>query len=164
MTEPLLLRVAKLCLGLTEIPGPSSNPVILRWAQDIGAPAFTNDDTAWCAVAMNRWAQTCDYPLSGTSYELLRAKSFAAWGIPIHPTLGAVLVFSRPEGFHVGLYLGEREGAYYVLGGNQSNSVNCAWIAKNRLYASRWPSQVSLPTHHPVHLAATGQPLSTNEA
>jgi uncharacterized protein (TIGR02594 family) len=162
--EPLLLRVAKVTLGLLEVVGPGSNPVLLRWAKDIAAPAYTDDDTPWCAVAMNRWAQACGYPLSGAGYELLRAKSFATWGEFIVPTLGAVLVFSRPEGAHVGLYVGERADAFYVLGGNQGNRVSYAWLEKGRLMASRWPSGVTQPDPRPVLLAHNGEPLSRNEA
>ncbi len=164
--EPLLLRVARLCVGLVEIPGPASNPVIMRWAKDINAPAYTDDSVAWCAVFLNRLCLACNYPLSGTDYALLRALSFATWGEPYTlPTLGAVLVFSRPEGAHVGLYAGERDDAYYVLGGNQSNAVGYAWIAKHRLVTCRWPSGVARPIDpHQLRVAANGEPLSGNEA
>jgi uncharacterized protein (TIGR02594 family) len=165
LAEPLLLRVARLTLGLVEISGPASNPVILQWARDIRAPkAFTNDDTAWCAVATNRWAMTCGYPLSGAGYDLLRAKSFATWGEPIAPTLGAVLVFRRPEGHHVGLYVGERPDAYCVLGGNQGNAVSYAWIEKARLEACRWPLGVPRPTSPQTVLLASAGQVSSNEA
>lgn len=163
--EPFLLRVAALCVGLSEIPGASSNPVILRWARDIGAPKdYRNDDTPWCAVAMNRWAQACGYPLSGSGYDLVRAKSFATWGQPCTPTLGAVLVFERPEGHHVGLYAGEGPTAFYVLGGNQGNAVSYTWIARSRLIACRWPSSVAPPSSPQTVLVAGTGPLSGNEA
>ena len=167
MIEPLLLRVARLCVGVTEAPGPASNPVIMQWAKDIGAPmpVFTSDSVAWCVVAANRWLMACGYPLSGTGYDLLRARSFAAWGVPLTtPALGAVLVFHRPAGAHVGLYIGEREDAYYVLGANQGDAVSYMWIAKDRLVAVRWPAGVPLPELRAISLASAGGPVSLNEA
>ena len=164
MTEPLLLRVARLCVGLAEVPGPASNPVIMRWAADLRAPAYGDDSVAWCAVAMNRWMLACNYPLSGTGYDLLRAKSFSTWGQPCEPVQGAVLVFSRPAGYHVGLYLGERTDAFSVLGGNTGNAVGATWIARDRLRASRWPSGVSLQLIQRVFLRDDGQPVSGDEA
>ncbi len=165
MTEPLWVSVARAFEGLAEIPGPQSNPVILRWARDLHAPAYTNDDTAWCALFMNRLALALQFPLSGTGYDLLRARSFATWGQPlVLPTLGAWMVFSRPEGAHVGLYLGERAEAYRVLGGNTANAVGATWIDKQRLIATRWPSGVARPLLRRVMLTDDGQPISVNEA
>jgi uncharacterized protein (TIGR02594 family) len=163
MLEPILLRVARLSDGLLEIPGPKSNPVIVKWAKDIGAPAYTNDDIPWCAVAMNRWLLACGWPLAGNGYDLLRARSFETWGQPIdEPALGCVMVFSRPEGYHVGLYLGERSDAYYVYGANQSNTVGATWISKNRLTAMRWAEGEPVESSGRILLNAQGA-LSTNE-
>lgn len=163
--EPIWLSVARAFVGVSEIPGPSSNKAILQWAVDLKAPGFSNDDTAWCAVFMNRLFMACQHPVAGKGYDLLRAKSFLTWGQPLAaPALGAVLVFYRPEGAHVGLYVGERADAYYVLGGNQSNAVTFTWIAKARLAGARWPYGVPLPAPWPVMLADTGAPVSLNEA
>lgn len=164
--EPLWLSVARAFEGLTEIPGPQSNPVILRWARDIGVPAYFNDDDiAWCAVYANRLAMALQFPLSGTGYQLLRARSFVTWGQPLPaPALGAWMVFNRPEGAHVGLYLGERPDAYRVHGGNTSNAVGATWIAKSRLIAVRWPTGVPLPTAGRLLLGDDGQQRSGDEA
>jgi uncharacterized protein (TIGR02594 family) len=103
-------------------------------------------------------------PAAGRGYDLLRAKSFEGWGQPLaKPALGAVMVFTRPGGAHVGLYLGERADAYYVLGGNTGNAVAAAWIAKTRLSAIRWPAGVPLPVSESVLLAGGGS-VSENEA
>lgn len=69
-------------------------------------------------------------------------------------------------GGHVGLYVGETDTAYRVLGGNQSNMVNETWIAKNRLAKGgmRWPHGTKLPPIKPVYLKSNGEPLSRNEA
>ena len=80
MTDPLWLSVARMSVGITEHVGPGSNPVILQWARDIHAPGFADDDTAWCAVFLNRLLLACHLPMAGTGYELLRARAFMSWG------------------------------------------------------------------------------------
>lgn len=164
MTEPLMLSVARLCTGLLEAPGVASNPVIVHWAKDLGVPGYTNDDIAWCALFFNRVAMACHYTLTGTGYDLLRAKTAAVWGQPLKlPTIGAVMVFQRDGGHHVGWYVGERVDAYRVFGGNQGNTVNETWIQKDRLRAVRWPSGVALPTTGATWLNTAGS-VSANEA
>lgn len=166
--EPLWLSVARAFLGLQEKPGAGSNPVILRWASDLKAPDYKDDDEAWCALFVNRLMMGCQLPLSGTGFDLLRAKSFVTWGKEITiPAVGAIMVFSRPEGAHVGLYLGERKDAYSILGGNTGNAVALTWILKNRLIATRWPDAIE---HQDTYVAGRvwltddGKPVSANEA
>ena len=79
--------------------------------------------------------------------------------------LGDVLVFARPKGGgHVGLYVGEDETAFHVLGGNQSDAVSITRIAKTRCIAIRRPIYREQPASMaPVQLAATGA-MSVNEA
>lgn len=161
--EPLWLSVARAFVGITEIPGPASAAVILRWGADIKAPDFTNDETAWCAVFLNRLMMACQLQMAGAGYDLLRAKSFETWGQMSRIALGAIMVFNRPGGYHVGLYLGEKRDAHLVLGGNTANAVAGGWIRKDRLTAVRWPDGVTRPTYAPVLLTDHGQPLSTNE-
>ena len=163
--EPLWLSVARAFVGLTETPGPGSNPAILRMARDIGAPEWYDDDgKPWCAVFLNRVLLACQLPMAGTGFELLRAASFRSWGqpLPLGPALGAVLVFARPEGHHVGFYTGERDGVYRVLGGNQGNAVSETWIDMARLVAMRWPPGVELPFVQRVAVEAAGA-VSTDE-
>lgn len=150
---------------IQEIAGPRSNPAILKMARDIEAPAwFDNDDHPWCAVYANHKLWRCQLALSGEGFELLRAKSFATYGVALtQPALGCLLVFKRPEGFHVGFYLGENTTAYRVWGGNQSNQTGPAWILKSRCIAIRWPTTVTLPTGGPILLTGAGH-VSGNEA
>lgn len=166
MKEPIWLSVARAFAGLAEISGPQSNPVIMRWAADLGiADIYTNDDMAWCAVGGSRLALACQLPLPGTRYALMRARSFETWGRPLSsPSLGAWLVFRREGGYHVGLYTGERSDAYRVFGFNQMNTVNEIWKRKSELTACRWPDGVPLPLTGPIVLTSDGAPVSTTEA
>lgn len=163
--KPIWLLVAEAFVGLREVSGPQSSPVILRWVAATGAPQwYDDDDKPWCALFLNRVLLACRIPMSGTGYALLRAKSFETWGRPLTaPSIGAVLVFTRDGGGHVGLYLGENADNFLVLGGNQRNEVSETWIAKARLSAIRWPEDVPLPTIGPVVMTATGA-VSDTEA
>lgn len=160
MTTPLWLSVARMLIGIHE---HADEAVILRWAKDINAPGWYDDsDKPWCAVFLNRLMLACQLPMAGKGFELLRARSFESWGVPlVIPSFGCVMTFKRPEGAHVGLYLGEDQTRYCILGGNQSNAVSVTWIAKERLTTMRWP--MGLPAHEGrVWLTGTG-PTSVNE-
>jgi uncharacterized protein (TIGR02594 family) len=176
MKEPLWVSVMRMHVGIVEIPGPKSNPVILQWGRDIGAPRwFDNDDKAWCAVFMNRVLMACQLPMARmvdtshpdykAGFDLLRAATFEGYGYGLTvPTLGCLMTFRRPEGNHVGAYLGERADAFRIIGGNQSNTVNETWIAKPRLTAMRWPTDYPLTLTGRIRLLDDGRPVSHNEA
>lgn len=92
------------------------------------------------------------------------ALNWSKWGQALKvPTIGAILVFKRPGGGHIGFYAGERKDAYRVLGGNQSNRVSETWLDKKRCVAIRWPETAPLPTSGRVASSAGGE-LSKNEA
>ena len=162
---PLWHGVAKAQIGVKELPGPKSNPTILTWAGKVGRKlgiAYTDDAVPWCGL----FVAYCMTAAGQTPPDIsVRAKAWATWGLPVEPTLGAVLVFERPGGGHVGFYAGETAAAYRVLGGNQGDAVNYAWIAKHRCIAVRWPPKASLP---PKTIRVVGFPdpknISVNEA
>jgi cell wall-associated NlpC family hydrolase len=80
------------------------------------------------------------------------------------PMLGDTLVFKRPGGGHVGIYVGEDSQCYHVMGGNQSNAYGFTRIAKGRLVAARRPKYINQPENvRVIHLAATGA-ISKDEA
>jgi uncharacterized protein (TIGR02594 family) len=164
MSEPRWLGVARRYQGTHEVPGPKSNPVILGWAKRLGgfiASYYRDDAIPWCALFVN--AVLNEAGLKGTGS--LAARSFEAWGERLAgPAPGAVLVFVRAGGGHVGFYVGESADAYRVLGGNQSDTVNETWVAKARLTAIRWPAGEPLPAIARIHLSRSGQKLSSNEA
>ena len=164
MLEPIWLSVFRMLIGTPEIPGSQSNPMILQWVKDLKAPEwYDNDDKPWCALGLNRVFLATQMEVAGTGYDLFRAKTFETWGVPLTvPALGCVMTFVRPEGGHVGLYLGERKDAYSILGANQSNTVGIAWIKKDRLTSTRWPANVPLPTSGRIWLNGTAA-VSTNE-
>lgn len=167
--EPVWLREARRFMGLKEIAGAKSDPTIMGWAKAFGgwiASYFTNDDIPWCGLFVGH-IMAATLPEELLPSNILSAKAWGTFGRKLNvPSLGAVLVFNRQGGGHVGLYIGETMTAYRVLGGNQSNSVSLTWIAKERLAENgiRWPSTVTPPIGIRVMLKADGSPLSTNEA
>ena len=163
--EPLWLQVARAHIGVKEVPGPKSNPTILGWARKVGRKtgiAYTDDSIPWCGLFMAYVMQAAGFTPPDIA---VRAKAWATWGQPCEPQLGAVLVFGRKGGGHVCWYLGENKTAFQVLGANQGDAVSIAWIAKDRLEASRWPPGAALPAR-PVRVIGAQAPaaLSTNKA
>ena len=76
------------------------------------------------------------------------------------PVTGAVLIFERGSGGHVGFAGGQDDTHFFVLGGNQSDAVTVARIAKSRLLGARWPatyptSLQRLPTMKPGEFLTT---------
>ena len=74
--------------------------------------------------------------------------------------IGAVVIFERGSGGHVGFAIRQDDTNFCVLGGNQSDAVTIAHIAKSRLLGARWsatyPSRLQrLPTMKPGEFHST---------
>jgi cell wall-associated NlpC family hydrolase len=86
----------------------------------------------------------------------LWARSWSRFGIASpQAALGDVLVFSLAKGGgHVGIYVGEDETTFHVLGGNQGVAVIITRIAKTRCIAiRRLIHRVQPASVAPIHLA-----------
>lgn len=134
-------------LNTNEIAGPKSNPEILALAKEAGvSDIYKSDELAWCAVVMCVIVLRSGREITFKSWDRLRAISFLKFGVKVKvPMFGDVLVFSRPGGNHVGLYVAEDNECYHVAGGNQSNQFNVTRIKKNRLTEARRPVYVNQP-------------------
>lgn len=138
MTLPRWMETARSHVGLKEIPGPSHNPVIVKWLRSLKA-WWHDDETPWCGALVAHCMQEAGLPFPKHWY---RAKGWADYGSLLRRERlapGAILVFDRQGGGHVGFYAGEDTAFYFVLGGNQANGVNVMKIAKSRCIATRWP-------------------------
>jgi uncharacterized protein (TIGR02594 family) len=91
------------------------------------------------------------------------ARNWLQFGVSTNPVYGAVGVFERGSGGHVGFLVGEDNTDYYVLGGNQSDSVNIVRIVKARHLGCRWPSSFANPNRALPRMTASNIPRSTNE-
>lgn len=161
---PILLTTALKYYGLKEGPGSADNPTIMKWAHDFGITWYDHDSIAWCSLYLGEMAKEAGYVPPGPNY-LLAASSWATWGDTVgSPKLGDILVFNRPGGHHVGLYIGEDSEAFHVWGGNTGDAVAIARLAKNRLMAVRRPHYDQIQANvRKVTLSDTGS-LSSNEA
>ena len=163
---PNWLTAARQYLGVAETPGRATTPVIRRWLLDLKA-WWSDDETAWCGVAVAAWMREAGIDLPRHWY---RARAWLEWGeVIMHPAVGAVVVFERAGGGHVGLVVGEdRQGRLMVLGGNQGNRVSIAPFDRSRVLGYRWPTSRIADLYASVGplplLASTGQPSSSNEA
>jgi uncharacterized protein (TIGR02594 family) len=157
-----LLKALEL-YGVTEKVGTSNNPVIMGWAKELGLEkVYTADSIPWCglfaAIIIHRAGRpVIDQPLWALNWN--------KFGVKVNqPMLGDILTFSRNGGGHVGLYVGEDNIAYHVLGGNQGDKVCVSRIGKDRLSQARRPAYNSQPTNiRKIVLSAQGA-LSKNEA
>lgn len=91
------------------------------------------------------------------------ARNWLQFGAPTTPVYGAVGIFARDGGGHVGFLVGEDATDYYVLGGNQSNAVNITRIAKNRFLGARWPISYKNPNKRLPIMSPDNIPRTTNE-
>lgn len=143
----LAYRIAHKFLGMTEVPGATSNPQILAmlrldtsWVQD--------DQTPWCSAFLNYCCWLADMPRSRS----LAARSWLTVGtsIPLSDALiGDVVVLSRgkppqPDASviaapgHVGFFFGlEGTDKVVLLGGNQGDKVSGASFPKSRILGVR---------------------------
>lgn len=157
--------MAESFVGLKETPGPASNPIITGWAKAIGgwiASFYKGDHIPWCGLFIAHVFSACGMK---TSKQPLAALDWLNWGVPCSPQPGALLIFKRKGGGHVGFYVSETSNAYNVLGGNQSDAVNIKPIAKDRLAGVRWPDEVAIPKgDNRVVIRAVSTNFSRNEA
>lgn len=158
MREPEWMATARKFIGLREVPGMKHNKTILGWLSTLKA-WWKDDETPWCGV----YVAHCLHHLGNVPKYYMRAKAWADYGVPVIPQPGAILVFERPGGGHVGFYVYEDATRYYVLGGNQGNAVSVAPIDKGRCIAVRWPKNVPA-TGSKLTVASDGTKSSTNEA
>jgi uncharacterized protein (TIGR02594 family) len=163
MPEPVWVQLARAEIGDQEIRDSTK---IIGWAKSLGgwiASYYNNaSKIPWCGLFVDEILTKAACHTIGD--KSLGALNWASWGQPLTAGCpGAVLVFKRPGGGHVGFYVGEDATSYFVLGGNQADSVCIERISKDRCVALRWPTE-SNPIGGPLMMASNGIPVSTNEA
>lgn len=170
---PKMLVEALRHFGTLEVPGKGNNSTILKWAEEIGgkvANVYVADEIPWCGLFMAIVAKHSNYEVPKEPLWALNWGTFGTYIKNTEAMLGDVLVFVRKtstgaKAGHVGMYIGEDEECFHVLGGNQSDQVCITRLKKNRLYAVRRPLfKVGQPTEvKKVYLSAIGS-ISKNEA
>lgn len=137
---PPWLKVAQQELesGVTEIIGGRNNPRILEY-QGATKLSADDDETPWCSSFVNFCMKEVNVQGTGSA----RARDWEKWGDKIdQPIIGCIAVFTRPDGGHVGFYVGSENDKILLLGGNQEGGkVSIAKRSTDRLLSYRWPSQ-----------------------
>lgn len=158
----VVVEAAKL-MGTKEIIGNKHNPIILNWAKELGLDkVYTNDEIPWCGlfiayVVFKAGFTPVNNPLWARNWSNFGNKQKEAM-------LGDVLVFVREGGGHVGLYVGEDDVCYHVLGGNQNNQVSITRIKKDRCISiNRCPWRIKQPEAVQVYKYTPSGLISTNE-
>ncbi len=136
MNPALLIAISQ--FGTKGVLGSSHNPQILKYFRDIGHEWVQDDETAWCAAFVNWCLLRAAQPHTGK----LNARSFLKYGQETtKPKLGDIVVLWRisPTSAygHVGFYITEDKNSIFILGGNQSNSVNAQPFPKSQLLGYR---------------------------
>ncbi len=136
---------------------------LMDWLKRDGRTLGDPSKNPWCGD----FVETCirvglpDEPLLGAlGLNPYWARNWLLFGEGTRPVIGAVLVFARGSGGHVGFAVGQDDTHFYVLGGNQSDAVTVARVAKSRLLGSRWPRTYPL-NPEPLPTMAPGETLTT---
>ena len=115
--------------GVTEVSGRESNQRIIEYFSTTTIKA-TDDAVPWCSAMMN-WAVN---QIGMTGTDSAASASWAKWGESLKkPADGCIIGFIREDGSgHVGIYIGEDQYNYKILGGNQSDTVKISNFAKTK--------------------------------
>lgn len=142
------INEAEKLIGTNEYPGSKNNPKIIAWADEVAEVSpklnwiddfYDADSIPWCGLLVGIVMKRAGYG-AGLPKNPLGAKEWLNFGEKTTPRFGAIMVFSRTGGGHVGFYMSEDKDYYHILGGNQSDSVNVSKISKDRFVGARWPS------------------------
>lgn len=148
-------------LGLRE---KADNKELRDYLKSDGATLGDPAKNPWCGDLMETVIALTlpTEPMIANPYWALNWTKF---GQPIGiVALGAIAPFSRPGGGHIGQVVGHDAHHFHILGGNQSNAITVAKLAKGRLSGSlRWPTTYPLPTAE-LPFTTLDATISTNEA
>jgi uncharacterized protein (TIGR02594 family) len=161
--EPPWIVEGKKVFGLHE---SRNNAELRRWLVSDGKTLGDPKANPWCCdyveTAIKNTLPKEQFP-NPLGQNLYWARNWIYFGVATQPCMWCVMVFSRDGGGHVGFAVGEDATDYYVLGGNQSDSVNIARISKSRLLGCRWPSTYKNPNVPLKAMSPQNIPKSTNE-
>ena len=141
------LEIAQRFIGIAEVDGPVSDPHVLAMLR-LDAKWVEDDETPWCSAFVNYVAWLLRLPRSKS----LAARSWLNVGLPVmldeaEPAFDVVILkrgsgkqpgpeVTRAPG-HVGFFAAQEGARIWMLGGNQSDSVNVQSYPEGRLLGVR---------------------------
>jgi uncharacterized protein (TIGR02594 family) len=166
-TAPQVLVQAMKLIGTKEIIGTIHSKVIMAWAKQLGIEkTYTNDEIAWCGLFISYVCKMANVEVPFSALAGLWALNWNKFGtVEKTAMLGDILTFKRNGGGHVGIYVGEDEKCFHVLGGNQSNMVCITRIEKTRCAGiRRTPWKIAQPASVRAIAVNSNGFISKNEA
>lgn len=140
------------------------NARLRAWLKSDGATLGNPAGLPWCGDAVETAIRNAipDEPFTGDlKANPYWARNWLGFGVICQPVYGAVAVFERGSGGHVGFIVGQDARSWHVLGGNQGDKIGVTAIDKRRLLGCRWPRTVFNPNLPAPVRAAIAQ--SVNE-
>jgi uncharacterized protein (TIGR02594 family) len=153
----------KKVFGLHEI---NDNTKLTAWLRSDGQRLGDPSKLPWCGDYVETAIKNSlpKEPFSGAvGKNPYWARNWLKFGHSCTPRYGAIIVFSRGKGGHVGFVVGEDDNDYYVLGGNQSNMVNISRISGDRYLGCTWPVTFDEPERPLLKMTPNNIPKTTNE-
>lgn len=125
------------------------NAKLVAWLRSDGKRLGDPAKLPWCgdyvetAIKLSLPDEPFPGPVGENPYW---ARNWLHFGVRCDAVEGAVGVFERgPQSGHVGFLVGQGAGVFYVLGGNQGDTVSVVPIARGRLLGARWPKTFPNP-------------------
>ena len=159
------MKIARSYLGIKEIKGQKTNPEIQKMLSSMGKYSkedkawWKDDETPWCGLFVGFCLGEGGRFVPKNWYRALAYKD-AGMRKLAKPCYGAIAVFSRTGGGHVGFVVGKsKTGKVLILGGNQNDAVSIKafdmqageyfwashWISAEALRGSPRPDRYDLP-------------------
>lgn len=139
--DPVWLKIAFKELGQKEVSGSKHNERIIEYHKSTTLKAG-EDEIAWCSSFVNWCINQAGIEGTGSA----AARSWTNWAgkVSLSGTLkrGSIVVLKRGtkswQG-HVGFLVKYDDKHFWLLGGNQSNSVSIQKYYRHDLISIRWP-------------------------
>lgn len=151
-------------MGLHEVKDKSKLAAWLRFGGSVGDPS----KLPWCADLVETAIKKTlpDEPFTGKlKINPYYSLNWLEFGIPTTLCYGAIAVFIRPGGGHIGFIIGfdPKKKRYRLRNGNVSDKVCDSWLDMNRCKGLRWPVTYTGPRLPCPIMDSTGAVISTNE-
>lgn len=78
---PTMLQVMQSRIGIAEVAGKGTNPVIDKWADQVGWPNLTDND-AWCSICACSAADDAGLPMPALNVRPA-ARGWLTWGVAV---------------------------------------------------------------------------------
>lgn len=152
-------------MGLHELRDKKKLSDWLRFGGSVGDPS----KLPWCADLVETAIKLTlpDEPFPGkVGINPYYSLNWLEFGIKTEPCYGAIAIFVRPGGGHIGFIIGfdPKRNRYRLRNGNVSDKVCDSWLDAGRCRGIRWPVTYTGPRLPVPIMDSTGAVISTNEA